>query len=165
MLIPAFFVYLNYFQPLGIFLFRSFYALICQIIPGQFLSGKIFFLPDVLILFLGRKPAADVPLLFVFLQHLFVFGIRSMRQTIKEMEVNMAYRWFIGYDIGEDIPHFSTFSKNYSRRFKDTDVFEQIFMHILQEAIECGFVDASALFIDSMHVKANANKKKKLKKE
>ena len=71
MLIPAFFVYLNYFQPLGIFLFRSFYALICQIIPGQFLPGKIFFLPDVLILFLGRKPAADVPLLFVFLQHLF----------------------------------------------------------------------------------------------
>ena len=68
---PAFFVYLNYFQPLGIFLFRSFYALICQIIPGQFLPGKIFFLPDVLILFLGRKPAADVPLLFVFLQHLF----------------------------------------------------------------------------------------------
>jgi len=48
MLILAFFVYLNYFQPLGIFLFRSFYALICQIIPGQFLSGKIFFLPDVL---------------------------------------------------------------------------------------------------------------------
>ena len=62
MLIPAFFVYLNYFQPLGIFLFRSFYALICQIIPGQCLPGKIFFLPDVLILFLGRKPAADVPL-------------------------------------------------------------------------------------------------------
>ena len=99
----------------------------------------------------------------VFLQHL--FGIRSMRQTIKEIEVNMAYRWFIGYDIGEDIPHFSTFGKNYSRRFKDTDVFEQIFMHILQEAIECGFVDASTLFIDSKHVKANANKKKKLKKE
>ena len=111
------------------------------------------------------KPGIDPVSLFkiVFLQHL--FGIRSMRQTIKEIEVNMAYRWFIGYDIGEDIPHFSTFSKNYSRRFKDTDVFEQIFMHILQEAIECGFVDASALFIDSTHVKANANKKKKLKKE
>ena len=44
-------------------------------------------------------------------------------------------------------------------------MFEQIFMHILQDAIECGFVDASALFIDSTHVKANANKKKKLKKE
>ena len=85
------------------------------------------------------KPGIDPASLFkiVFLQHL--FGIRSMRQTIKEIEVNMAYRWFIGYDIREDVPHFSTFGKNYSRRFKDTDVFEQIFMHILQEAIECGW--------------------------
>ena len=24
----------------------------------------------------------------------YLFGIRSMRQTIKEIEVNMAYRWF-----------------------------------------------------------------------
>ena len=26
----------------------------------------------------------------------YLFGIRSMRQTIKEIEVNMAYRWFLG---------------------------------------------------------------------
>lgn len=110
------------------------------------------------------KPGIDPVSLFkiVFIQHL--FGIKSMRQTIKEIEVNMAYRWFIGYDIGEPIPHFSTFGKNYSRRFKDTDIFEKIFVHILQEAIECGFVDESVLFIDSTHIKANANKKKKIKK-
>ena len=47
------------------------------------------------------KPGIDPVSLFkiVFIQHL--FGIKSMRQTIKEIEVNMAYRWFIGYDIGE----------------------------------------------------------------
>ncbi len=83
-----------------------------------------------------------------------------MRQTIKEIEVNAAYRWFIGYDIGEQIPHFSTFGKNYSRRFKDTDIFERIFSHILEEAVNCGFVDESAVFIDGTHIKANANKKK-----
>ena len=53
---------------------------------------------------------------------------------------------------------------SYSRRFKDTDIFEKIFVHILQEAIECGFIDESVLFIDSTHIKANANKKKKIKK-
>ena len=60
------------------------------------------------------KPGIDPVCLFkiVFLQYL--FGIRSMRQTIKELEVNMAYRWFIGYNIGEAIPHFSTFGKNYT---------------------------------------------------
>ena len=39
----------------------------------------------------------------VFIQYL--FGIRSMRQTIKEIEVNVAYRWFIGYSLTEPVPH------------------------------------------------------------
>ena len=83
-----------------------------------------------------------------------------MRQTIKEIEVNTAYRWFIGYELLEPIPHFSTFSKNYTRRFKDTDIFEKIFQHILQDAVNNGFVDASAVFIDGTHIKASANKHK-----
>ena len=110
------------------------------------------------------KPGIDPVCLFkiVFIQYL--FGIRSMRQTIKEIEVNMAYRWFIGYDIGEAIPHFSTFGKNYTRRFKDTDVFERIFNRILEEAVRSGFVDASAVFMDGTHIKAHANKKKAVNK-
>lgn len=27
----------------------------------------------------------------------YLFGIPSMRQTIREIEVNIIYRWFIGY--------------------------------------------------------------------
>ena len=46
---------------------------------------------------------------------------------MKEIEVNVAYRWFLGLDMLDPIPHFSTFGKNYTRRFKDTDLFEQIF--------------------------------------
>ena len=30
----------------------------------------------------------------------------------------------------DPVPHFSTFGKNYTRRFKDTDLFEQIFAKI-----------------------------------
>lgn len=111
------------------------------------------------------KPGIDPVSLFkiVFIQYL--FGIRSMRQTIKDIEVNTAYRWFIGFDLFEPIPHFTTFGKNYSRRFKDTDIFERIFYHILEEAVRCGFVDASAIFIDGTHIKASANKKKNTKSE
>ena len=106
------------------------------------------------------RPGIDPVSLFkiIFIQYL--FGIRSMRQTIKEIEVNTAYRWFIGYDLIEPIPHFSTFSKNYTRRFKDTDIFEHIFQRILLEAVNSGFVDASAVFIDGTHIKASANKHK-----
>lgn len=111
------------------------------------------------------RPSIDPVVLFklVFIQYL--FGIRSMRQTIKEIQVNIAYRWFLGYDLIEVIPHFSTFGKNYSRRFEGTDVFEQIFEKILQEAVKCGFVDPSAVFIDATHIKASANKKKSVNEQ
>ena len=109
--------------------------------------------------YMGR-PGIDPVSLFkiVFIQYL--FGIRSMRQTIKEINVNVAYRWFIGYGLLEPIPHFSTFSKNYTRRFQGTAVFEHIFQRILEEAVNAGFVDASAIFIDGTHIKASANKNK-----
>ena len=90
----------------------------------------------------------------------YMFGIRSMRQTVAEAEVNNAYRWFLGLGLQDKVPHFSTFSKNYTRRFKDTDLFEQIFQHILKECMEEGLVDATVVFADSTHVKSRANAKK-----
>ena len=100
------------------------------------------------------RPGIDPVSLFkiVFIQYL--FGIRSMRQTIKEIEVNVAYRWFIGYSLTESVPHFSTFGKNYVRRFAESNIFERIFKKILDEAQKSGYVDASAIFIDSTHIKA-----------
>ena len=106
------------------------------------------------------RPSLDPVLLFKLPMLQYMFGIRSMRQTIKEIEVNMAYRWFLGLDFHDPVPHFTTFGKNYVRRFANTDIFERIFARILQEAVSCGFVDASAIFIDATHIKASANKKK-----
>ena len=69
-----------------------------------------------------------------FIQYL--YGIKSMRQTMKEIEVNVAYRWFLGLNMLDPVPHFSTFGKNYTRRFKDTDLFEQIFSKILEKSTD-----------------------------
>lgn len=110
----------------------------------------------------GRPSMDPVALIKIpFLQYL--YGIRSMRQTIKEIDVNVAYRWFLGLGLHETPPHFSTFGKNYTRRFKDTDLFEQIFEHILEECYKHGFVDPSEVFVDSTHVKARANTHRKRK--
>jgi transposase len=110
------------------------------------------------------RPSVDPVVLIKLLILQALFGIRSMRQTIEEAQVNCAYRWFLGYGFQEQIPHFSTFGKNYVRRFQESDLFEKIFERILMEAIQCGFVKASAVFIDATHVKASANKKKHIKK-
>jgi transposase len=109
------------------------------------------------------RPSIDPVVLIKIVLIQCLCGIRSMRQTIREIETNVAYRWFMGYDFTQPIPHFSTFGKNYVRRFKDTNVFEQIFMRILEEAVKHGFVDPDVLFIDATHVKANANKNQYVK--
>ena len=111
----------------------------------------------------GRPSMDPVMLIKIpFIQYL--YGIKSMRQTMKEIEVNVAYRWFLGLDMMDPVPHFSTFGKNYTRRFKDTNLFEQIFSRILEECMKYKFVDTDQIFVDSTHVKACANSKKMRKR-
>ena len=110
----------------------------------------------------GRPSVDPVTLIKIPLIQ-YLFGIKSMRQTIKEIEVNVAYRWFLGLDFYDPVPHFTTFGKNYSRRFAGTDLFEQIFQQILYQCMDKGLVDTKAIFVDSTHVKAHANSKKSKK--
>ena len=111
----------------------------------------------------GRPSMDPVMLIKIpFIQYL--YGIKSMRQTMKEIEVNVAYRWFLGLDMLDPIPHFSTFGKNYTRRFKDTDLFEQIFSKILEDCMKYNLVNTGQIFVDATHVKACANSKKMRKR-
>ncbi len=106
------------------------------------------------------RPSIDPVTLIKIPMIQYLYGIKSMRQTIKEIEVNIAYRWFLGLDITDKVPHFTTFGKNYTRRFKDTDLFEQIFSRILEECFKYKCVDPNEVFVDATHVKACANSKK-----
>ena len=106
------------------------------------------------------RPSLDPVVLFklVFIQAL--DGIKSMRKTCDKIKVDAEYRWFINMPFGTETPHFSTFSKNYERRFKDNDIFEKIFINIVNQAVKYKLVDGETLFTDSTHKKANANKNK-----
>ena len=106
------------------------------------------------------RPSIDPVVLFkiVFIQAL--EGIKSMRQTCRKIKVDAEYRWFIGIPFGKDTPHFSKFSKNYERRFKSSDIFEEIFIEIVNQAIKYHLIDGTTFYTDSTHKKANANKNK-----
>ena len=108
------------------------------------------------------RPSIDPVVLvkMVMIQHL--YGIKSLRQTVKEIDMNIAYRWFLGYDLGVKIPHFSTISYNFSKRFT-SEIFEDIFTWILDNAIAMDYVKPETIFVDATHFKANANKKKSRK--
>ena len=49
------------------------------------------------------------------IQHL--FGIPSLKKTVEEVNLNIAYRWFLGYDLTTKIPHLRTVSYAFARRF------------------------------------------------
>ena len=105
------------------------------------------------------RPGTDPVVLIkmVLIQHL--FGIPSLRQTYREIQVNLAYRWFLGYGLLDQIPHFATVSYAFCKRFPQ-DLPGEIFEHILNKALNNRMVDPSAIFIDGTHIKASANKKK-----
>lgn len=120
------------------------------------------------------RPSIDPIQLFklLFINHL--YGYNSMRRTIEETKVNLAYRWFIGLGVEESVPHFSDFSKNYTRKFSQLievahpitgvlemkSVFAAVFDRILSQAYEKDFIRAAHIYMDSTHIKANANKRK-----
>ncbi|MDE7093546.1 MAG: transposase [Oscillospiraceae bacterium] len=53
----------------------------------------------------------------VLIHHL--YGITSLRRTVEEISMNVAYQWFLGYSMGEKIPHFATISYNFRHRFTE----------------------------------------------
>ena len=123
------------------------------------------------------RPSIDPVILFklAFLDRL--DNRHSMKKTCEEAQVNLAYRWYLGIDLDEKIPHYSDFSKNYTRKYsKEIEVinskgekemktiFRIIFEKILEEAMGRGFIDATHIYMDSTHIKANANRKKVAKK-
>ena len=105
------------------------------------------------------RPGTDPVVLIkmVLIQHL--FGIPSLRQTYQRIQDTLSYRWFLGYGLLEDIPHFATVSYAFCKRFPD-ELTGEIFEHILNKALNHRMVDPSTIFIDGTHVKASANKKK-----
>ena len=106
------------------------------------------------------RPPLDPTLMFKALFIGYLFGVRSERQLVRDIEVNVAYRWFLRLKLTDPVFEASTLSQNRRRRFNDTSVAQDIFDHIVEQAIGHGLVDGTVLYTDSTHLKANANKGK-----
>ena len=104
------------------------------------------------------RPALDPELLFKMLFIGYLFGIRSERQLMREIQVNVAYRWFLRLRLTDKIPDASTLSQNRRRRFYGTDIEQEIFDAIVEQAMGHGLIGGRVFYSDSTHLKANANK-------
>jgi transposase len=106
------------------------------------------------------RPALDPTLLFKALFIGYLFGIRSERALIREIEVNVAYRWFLRLGLTGKVPDASTISQNRRRRWGESAIHQKIFDEIVLQAVKAGLVEGTVLYTDSTHLKANANSQK-----
>ncbi|AGA57666.1 transposase [Thermobacillus composti KWC4] len=106
------------------------------------------------------RPSIDPVMLFKMLFIGYLYGIRSERQLEQEINMNIAYRWFLGLGLSKKAPDHTTISWNRRYRFKGTTVFQDIFDEIVRLAIRHRMVGGRVLITDSTHLKANANKRK-----
>lgn len=110
------------------------------------------------------RPSIDPIVLFKMVFLNYIDGIHSIRKTCERCKTDLAYRWFLRINLDEKVPDHSTYSQNLKRKFLETNLFKEIFTHIIQEAYKAGFIDPENVFGDSTHVKASANKKKHIDK-
>jgi transposase len=106
------------------------------------------------------RPALDPVVLFKLLLLGYLYGVRSERQLMREVEVNVAYRWFLGLRLRDKVPDASTLSQNRRRRFAESAIYQEIFDEIVLLAVNKGLASGTVLYTDSTHLKANANKNK-----
>ena len=106
------------------------------------------------------RPALDPVVLFKLLLLGYLYGVRSERQLMREVEVNVAYRWFLGLRLRDKVPDASTLSQNRRRRFAESTIYQEIFDQIVLLAVNKGLASGAVLYTDSTHLKANANKNK-----
>ena len=103
---------------------------------------------------LGR-PSVD-PVVFFKLQLIMFFeSFRSERQLMEQVHLNLAMRWYLGYDLDEEVPNHSTLSKIRDRL--GLAVFQRFFEQIVQLCIDAGLVWGQELHFDGTLVEANAD--------
>ena len=109
----------------------------------------------------GRKSIDPVTLIKMLLIG-YLYGIKSERRLVEEVQVNIAYRWFCGLDLSDNVPEHSLFSQNRRRRFHDNTLFQDIFNHIILKCIEQGLVTGESVVSDGTFIPANVSGNSKI---
>lgn len=106
------------------------------------------------------RPSIDPELMLRMLIIGYVFAIRSERQLVREVQVNLAYRWFCGLCLEDKVPDHSAFSRARNERFRDSGIFREVFERVVATCIEAGLVGGEGFAVDASLIEADANASK-----
>jgi transposase len=108
------------------------------------------------------RPSIDPVLMIRMLIIGYVFAIRSERGLCREVQVNLAYRWFCDLSIEDKIPDHSAFSRARNERFRDSDIFRRVFERVVEACLAAGLVGGEGFAVDASLIAADANKQRSI---
>jgi transposase len=108
------------------------------------------------------RPSIDPVLIIRMLIIGYVFAIRSERALCRDVQVNLAYRWFCGLSIEDKVPDHSNFSRARHDRFGTSDVFRRVFERVVEACIAAGLVGGEGFAVDASLIAADANKQRSI---
>ena len=77
---------------------------------------------------------------------------------MEKVQLNIAYRWFCGFELDDTIPNHSTFSKTRTRKWQQSDLFQKAFYEIVKQCIDSGLIDGEAMAADGSYIPANVSR-------
>src|ERR687893_1253214 len=101
------------------------------------------------------KPGIDPVVLFKMALLGYLYGITSERRLAEECRLNLAFMWFLGYDLDERPPDHSVLSK--ARARFGVTVYQAFFAEVVRQCERAGLIRGDRLYVDSTLVKANAD--------
>ena len=108
------------------------------------------------------RPSVDPVCMIKMLLVGYLYGIKSERRLEEEVTLNIAYRYFCGFELTDRIPDHSLFSQNRRRRFSDSTVFREIFNKIIITCIEKGIVTGETIVSDGSFIPGNISHNSKI---
>src|ERR1700726_5062296 len=108
------------------------------------------------------RPSIDPEVLLRLLLVGYLYGITSERRLLDEVRMHLAYRWFTRLGFEQEIPDHSTFSKNRHGRFRQSDVFREVFEEIVRRCLAAGLAKGENLAVAGTMVGANASRQSRV---
>jgi transposase len=108
------------------------------------------------------RPSIDPELMIRMLIVGYAFAIRSERQLCREVQVNLAYRWFCKLGLEDPIPDHSAFSRARNERFRHSDLLRLVFERVVGTCIAAGLVGGESFAVDASLIEADANRQRSI---
>ena len=93
----------------------------------------------------------------------YLYGSGSDRQLCEEIQVNLAYRWFIGLSLEDDMPDHSSLTR-IRDRFGEV-IFKEVFERVIQQCQKVGLVKGKRIIADATLIEADASLDSMVKRE